>query len=88
MKISMAIQPNVNYSALKIHPNPLANPSMTAGYPNLIMLLQLVLEHKLGCILKPTMVLNSVYLIKSPVYFNEFKFENTYLDTKGETNLE
>ena len=31
---SMAIQPNVNYSALKIHPNPLANPSMTAGYPN------------------------------------------------------
>ena len=48
---------------------------MTAGYPNSDNASAIGLEHKLGCILKPTMVLNSGLSYKSPVYFNEFKFE-------------
>ena len=85
---SMAIQPNVNYSALKIHPNPLANPSMTAGYPNSDNASAIGFGAQVGMYFKTNNGFKLGLSYKSPVYFNEFKFENTYLDnTKGENKF-
>ena len=72
---SMAIQPNVNYSALKIHPNPLANPSMTAGYPNSDNASAIGFGAQIGMYFKTNDGFKLGLSYKSPVNFNEFKFK-------------
>ena len=67
---SMAIQPNVNYSALKIHPNPLANPSMTAGYPNSDNASAIGFGAQVGMYFKTNNGFKLGLSYKSPVYFN------------------
>ena len=78
-KFSIGLQPNFNYSSLKLEPNPLANPSMTLGYPKgeasasgfggqLGLFYDSLKGFKIGA------------SYKSQQYFGEFDFDNEYLD--------
>ncbi|GGP02116.1 hypothetical protein GCM10010992_05210 [Cloacibacterium rupense] len=78
--LSIGIQPNINYSSLKIHPNPLAGPSMTMGYPNSDNASAFGFGAQFGVYYKSDSGFKLGASYKTPVFFNEFKFDNTYLD--------
>lgn len=89
--LSIGIQPSFNYSTLKIHPNPTSGPDMTGsnkGYPNSDNASAIGFGAQVGMYFKTNNGFKLGLSYKSPVYFNEFKFENTYLDnTKGENEF-
>lgn len=78
--LSLGIQPNISYSSLKINPNPLSAPSPTLGYPNSDNASAFGFGAQLGVYYKADSGFKLGASYKIPVFFNEFKFKNTYLD--------
>lgn len=78
--LSIGIQPNLNYSSLKIHPNPLIGPSMSLGYPNSDNASAFGFGAQFGVYYKSDSGFKLGASYKTPVFFDEFKFKNTFLD--------
>jgi len=79
-KVSIGIQPTFNYGALELIPNPLSSPSMTLGYPTSDKASAVGYGAQAGIFFdsKTGFKLGAAY--KSPQYFDNFEFKNTYLD--------
>ena len=78
--LSIGIAPNINYAALELAPNPLSAPSQTLGYPTTDKPGALGFGAQIGILYQTDFGLNLGASYKSPQYFGDFKFENTYLD--------
>ena len=85
-KLSIGIQPTINYSALELSPNPLANPSMTAGYPKSDKATAFGFGGQIGVFYDTQTGFKVGASYKTPQYFSEFEFDNTYLDATTSTN--
>lgn len=79
-KISLGIQPNFNYATLEIGPNPLAAPSQTLGYPNSDKATAFGIGAQIGLFYDSGSGLKIGASYKSKQIFNDFSFNNTYLD--------
>jgi len=79
-KISLGIQPNFNYATLEIGPNPLAAPSQTLGYPNSDKATAFGIGAQFGLFYDSGSGLKIGASYKSKQIFNDFSFNNTYLD--------
>ena len=79
-KISLGIQPNFNYATLEIGPNPLAAPSQTLGYPNSDKADAFGIGAQLGLFYDSGSGFKLGASYKSKQVFNDFSFNNTYLD--------
>ncbi|MCG2462932.1 outer membrane protein transport protein [Flavobacteriaceae bacterium F89] len=79
-RISLGIQPNFNYATLEIGPNPLAAPSQTVGYPNSDKANAIGIGAQLGIFYDSGSGLKLGASYKSKQVFNDFSFNNTYLD--------
>jgi len=79
-KVSIGVQPNFNYHSLKLLPNPLSSPSLTLGYPESDNTSALGFGAQVGIFYdsKAGFKLGASY--KTPQYFGDLKFKNTYLD--------
>ncbi len=77
---SVGVQPNINYSALELAPNPLASPSMTLGYPESDKASAIGFGAQFGLhyASKEGIKIGASY--KTAQKFSEFEFSNTYLD--------
>lgn len=80
--LSLGIQPNISYSALKVNPNPTSSPDMVTfkGYPLSNNASAIGFGAQLGVYYKTDSGFKVGASYKTPVYFNEFTFKNTYLD--------
>ena len=85
-KLSIGVQPTINYESLEISPNPLANPSMTAGYPKSDNASAIGYGGQVGVFYDTQEGFKFGASYKSPQYFGEFEFNNTYLDDSEGTN--
>ena len=83
--LSIGIQPNISYSALKIQPNPLAAPN-AYGYSKSDNATAFGYGAQVGVYYKSDKGFKVGASYKTPVFFNEFKFENTYNDNSKGTN--
>lgn len=83
--LSIGIQPNISYSALKIQPNPLAAPN-ASGYSKSDNATAFGYGAQVGVYYKSDKGFKVGASYKTPVFFNEFKFENTYNDNSKGTN--
>ncbi len=79
-KFSIGIQPSFNYSTLKLSPNPLSSPSPTLGYPTSDNASAVGYGAQVGVFYDTKAGLKVGAAYKTPQYFNDFEFENTYLD--------
>jgi len=77
---SFGLQPTFNYSALELAPNPLAAPSQTKGYPTSDNASSYGYGGQAGLFYDSHKGIKLGVSYKSPQYFSEFEFENTYLD--------
>lgn len=85
-KLSIGVQPTINYAALELSPNPLANPSMTAGYPKSDKATAFGFGGQIGVFYDSQNGFKAGASYKTPQYFSEFEFDNTYLDGTTGTN--
>ena len=86
--ISFGLQPTFNWASLELAPNPLASPSM-AGYPVSDKATSLGYGAQIGLFYHGNSGFNVGLSYKTPQFFEEFKFENTYLDnTTSENSFE
>jgi len=79
-KVSIGIQPTFNYSSLELIPNPLSSPSMTLGYPTSNRATAVGYGAQAGIFFDSQTGFKLGAAYKSPQYFNNFEFKNTYLD--------
>lgn len=86
-KVSIGLAPTVNYAALQLGPNPTANPSM-AGYPYTDKASAFGYGGQVGIFYEGDSGLKLGASYKSPQYFTDFDFKNTYLDgTTGKNSF-
>jgi long-chain fatty acid transport protein len=78
-KFSIGVQPNINYAALELAPNPTANPTM-AGYPTTDKASALGFGAQFGVFYDSGFGLKLGASYKTAQKFSEFEFTNTYLD--------
>jgi len=79
-KFSLGIEPTINYAALKVHPNPLASPSQTLGYPNSDNASAFGFGGQIGMFYNSGFGLKIGVSYKTQQYFSDLTFKNTYLD--------
>jgi long-chain fatty acid transport protein len=79
-QLSVGIAPTLNYAALELAPNPLASPSQTLGYPVSDKASAIGFGAQLGVFYQLDNGLKLGASYKSPQYFADFEFNNTYLD--------
>lgn len=84
-KFSLGVQPNINYSALELSPNPTANPTM-AGYPTSDKATAIGFGAQFGMFYDSGFGLKLGASYKTAQKFSEFEFENTYLDDSTAKN--
>ncbi|WP_424366283.1 OmpP1/FadL family transporter [Maribacter sp.] len=84
-KISIGIQPNIDYAALELAPNPTANPTM-AGYPTTDKASAIGFGAQFGVFYDSGLGLKLGASYKTAQKFGEFEFENTYLDNSTAKN--
>ncbi len=84
-KISIGIQPNVDYAALELAPNPTASPT-TAGYPNTDKASAIGFGAQFGVFYDSGLGLKLGASYKTIQKFGEFEFDNTYLDGSTSNN--
>lgn len=84
-KFSIGIQPNINYSSLKLAPNPTASPTM-AGYPTTNKASAIGFGAQFGLFYDSGFGLKLGASYKMPQTFFKFKFTNTYLDNTTSKN--
>lgn len=83
-KVSFGIQPNFNYSALKLYPNPTSSPSPDKGYPVVDRTSAIGYGAQVGLFFDSQTGFKLGVSYKTPQYFNDFEFSNEYLDgTEG-----
>jgi long-chain fatty acid transport protein len=86
-KISIGIQPNFNYSALKLYPNPTSSPNPEKGYPLADRTSALGYGAQFGLFFDSKTGFKLGLSYKTPQYFDSFEFSNEYLDgTEGPSN--
>ena len=83
-KLSIGVQPTINHETLELSPNPLATP--TAGYPKGDKASAIGYGGQVGVFYDTQKGFKFGASYKSPQYFEEFEFNNTYLDGSEETN--
>ena len=86
-KFSIGLQPTFNYASLLLEPNPLAAPSQTLGYPLSESASSLGFGGQIGLFYDSLKGIKIGASYKSPQYFNEFDFKNTYLDGSAAPNV-
>jgi long-chain fatty acid transport protein len=92
-KISVGIQPNVDYATLELAPNPLASPDFPPpfgtgkGYPVTDKASAIGFGAQVGLFYDSGNVLKLGASYKSQQYFSEFDFTNTYLDGSSAPNI-
>jgi long-chain fatty acid transport protein len=79
-KVSVGLQPVFNYAALELIPNPLASPDPDRGYPQTNNASAIGFGAQVGVFFDSQTGFKLGASYKSPQYFNDFEFENTYLD--------
>lgn len=86
-KFSIGFQPNVNYAALELAPNPLASPDFPPemggtgkGYPNADKAAAYGFGGQVGLFYDSQSGFKIGASYKSPQFFSEFEFDNEYLD--------
>lgn len=79
-KFSIGLQPNFNYAGLELAPNPLSSPSPTKGYPTSNNASAFGYGGQVGLFFDSLNGFKFGLSYKSPQIFNEFEFENEYLD--------
>jgi len=79
-KFSLGIQPNFNYAALELQPNPLARPDMARGYPVADNTSSIGFGAQLGVFYDSKKGIKAGASYKTPQVFSKFDFDNTYLD--------
>ncbi|MGB5419926.1 OmpP1/FadL family transporter [Algibacter sp.] len=84
-KISIGVQPNIDYSALELAPNPTANPS-AAGYPSTDKASAIGFGAQVGVFYDSGAGLKLGASYKTAQKFSEFEFNNTYLDNSTSKN--
>jgi long-chain fatty acid transport protein len=84
-KISLGIQPNIDYASLELAPNPTANPSM-AGYPSTDKASAIGYGAQFGIFYESDFGLKLGASYKTTQKFGDFEFDNTYLDGTTSTS--
>jgi long-chain fatty acid transport protein len=79
-QFSIGIAPTFNYGALELAPNPIASPSMDKGYPVADRASAFGYGGQVGIYYKSESGFRAGASYKSEQFFNEFDFENKYLD--------
>jgi len=79
-KLSIGIEPVFNYEALKVHPNPLSEPSLIKGYPNSDKATAVGFGGQVGLYYGSDEGIKLGISYKTPQYFGSFTFKNTYVD--------
>lgn len=77
---SVGIEPTVNYSALKLLPNPISPPDPNLGYPESDRASALGFGAQIGLLYQFENGLNLGASYKTAQSFSDFEFDNTYLD--------
>ena len=95
-KFSIGFQPTFNYASLILEPNPLAGPDfgpdpinqpeLGKGYPNSKSASALGFGGQIGLFYDSLNGFKIGASYKTPQFFNEFDFENTYLDGSSAPN--
>ncbi|MFK2820160.1 outer membrane protein transport protein [Flavobacteriaceae sp. LMIT009] len=84
-KFSLGIQPNIDYAALELMPNPTANPT-GAGYPSTNKASSLGFGVQFGLFYDSGSGFKLGASYKTVQSFADFEFDNTYLDNSTGTN--
>lgn len=84
-KFSIGVQPNINYAALELAPNPTANPTM-AGYPTTDKASAIGFGAQFGLFYDSGFGLKLGASYKTAQKFSELEFNNTYLDNSTAKN--
>jgi len=79
-QLSIGIEPVLNYAALELAPNPLASPSMTAGYPEADNATAIGFGAQVGLFYDSGVGLTAGLSYKTAQQMNDLEFTNTYLD--------
>ncbi|MBU2527057.1 MAG: outer membrane protein transport protein [Bacteroidetes bacterium] len=79
-KVSVGIQPTVNYASLKIEPNPLAAPDPQKGFPLADRADALGFGAQIGVFYDSGIGFKMGASYKTPQYFSNFDFNNSFLD--------
>ncbi len=93
-KFSIGFQPNINYAALELAPNPLSSPDFPPpfgtgkGYPTSNKASAIGFGGQVGVFYDSGEVLKLGASYKSQQYFGEFDFSNTYLDGSEAPNVQ
>lgn len=84
-KFSIGIQPNIDYAALELMPNPTANPS-AAGYPSTDKASAIGFGAQFGVFFDSGTGIKLGASYKTTQSFGDFEFDNTYLDNSTSKN--
>lgn len=79
-KLSIGVQPTFNVSSLELAPNPIASPSMSLGYPESEKAFAVGFGGQIGIFYDTKSGFKMGASYKTPQYFSEMEFSNTYLD--------
>lgn len=82
---SVGIQPTLNYATLKLMPNPTSDPTM-AGYPSTDKATSIGYGAQLGVFYNNPSGFTAGASYKSPQFFQDFDFDNTFLDQSVSNN--
>jgi long-chain fatty acid transport protein len=77
---SIGIAPTFNYASLQLEPNPLASPSQTLGYPKSNKASAFGIGGQVGVYYHSKEGFKAGASYKTPQYFGDFTFKNTYLN--------
>lgn len=83
--LSIGVEPNFNYSALELIPNPTANPG-PSGYPVADNASTTGFGAQFGLYFDSGKGITAGLSYKTQVNFDDFEFENTFLDNSTSTN--
>jgi len=86
-KFSIGLAPTLNYAALKLAPNPLSSPSPSLGYPVSDKATAAGIGGQVGLFYNSGKGIKAGASYKSPQYFGNFDFSNTYLDGSKAPNV-
>ncbi|WP_223033871.1 OmpP1/FadL family transporter [Hanstruepera marina] len=86
-KFSIGLEPTFNYATLELMPNPTANPN-ASGYPSTDKASAIGFGGQIGLFYQSLTGFKAGISYKTPQIFNDFEFDNTYLDgTKTTTEF-
>jgi long-chain fatty acid transport protein len=83
--LSIGIEPTFNFAQLELMPNPTANPT-SAGYPSTNKASAIGYGGQIGLFYESSSGFKAGFSYKTKQTFEDFEFENTYLDNSTGTN--